>query len=134
MQTIDFVKKSTADTFVEIERKSSEKRLPYTEIKTLVKTARELVSVLSSSLTVDQRKDHSDFFKESTEKLKKIEKDIQIALANSLEKKDYKAHFALSNTYKDIVGLKNQLYVPVDLKRLGENIKRLGGRGTVNLV
>ncbi|MGM0968690.1 MAG: hypothetical protein ACQEWR_08940 [Bacillota bacterium] len=134
MQTIDFVKKSTADTFVEIERKSSEKRLPYTEIKTLVKTARELVSVLSSSLTVDQRKDHSDFFKESTEKLKKIEKDLQIALANSLEKKDYKAHFALSNTYKDIVGLKNQLYVPVDLKRLGENIKRLGGRGTVNLV
>lgn len=134
MQTIDFVKKSTADTFVEIERKSSEKRLPYTEIKTLVKTARELVSVLSSSLTVDQRKDHSDFFKESTEKLKKIEKYLQIALANSLEKKDYKAHFALSNTYKDIVGLKNQLYVPVDLKRLGENIKRLGGRGTVNLV
>ncbi|MBU8607786.1 hypothetical protein [Bacillus pumilus] len=134
MQTIDFVKKSTTNTFVEIESKSSEKRLPYTEIKTLVKTARELVSVLSSSLTVDQRKDHSDFFKESTEKLKKIEKDLQIALANSLEKKDYKAHFALSNTYKDIVGLKNQLYVPVDLKRLGENIKRLGGRGTVNLV
>ncbi|MCY7679862.1 hypothetical protein MH122_13750 [Bacillus pumilus] len=134
MKTIDFVKKSTIDTFIEIERKSNEKRLPYTEIKTLVKTARELVSVLSSSLTVDQRKDHLYFFKESTEKLKKIENDLQIALANSLEKKDYKAHFALSNTYKDIVGLKNQLYVPVDLKRLGENIKRLGGRGTVNLV
>ncbi|PCK17657.1 hypothetical protein CEY02_19670 [Bacillus pumilus] len=134
MKTIDFVKKSTIDTFIEIERKSNEKRLSYTEIKTLVKTARELVSVLSSSLTVDQRKDHSDFFKESTEKLKKIENDLQIALTNSLEKKDYKAHFALSNTYKDIVGLKNQLYVPVDLKCLGENIKRLGGRGTVNLV
>lgn len=134
MQTIDFVKKSTTNTFVEIESKSSEKRLPYTEIKTLVKTARELVSILSSSLTVEQRMDHSDFFKESTEKLKAIESDLQIALTNSLEKKDYKAHFSLSNTYKDVVGLKKQMYVPIDVKQLGEEIKRLGGYGTVNLV
>lgn len=66
MQTIDFVKKSTTDTIIEIEKKIKENRTHYTEIKILVKTAKEFVSVLSPSLTFEQRMDHSNFFNEST--------------------------------------------------------------------
>ncbi|APJ11038.1 MULTISPECIES: hypothetical protein [Bacillus] len=116
MQTVDFVKKSTADTIIEIEKKFKEKKLPYAEIKTLVKAAKELISVLSPSLTFEQRMEHSDFFNASTEKLKKVEKYLQSSIVESLSQKDYKAHFALSNTYKDIAELKKQLYVPMVFK------------------
>ncbi|WP_144468681.1 hypothetical protein [Bacillus pumilus] len=122
MQTVDFVKKSTADTIIEIEKKFKEKKLPYAEIKTLVKAAKELVSVLNPSLTFEKRMEHSDFFNASTEKLKKIEQDLQNSITDSLSRKDYKAHFSLSNTYKDIAELKKQLYVPVVFFGTNSNI------------
>lgn len=120
MQTIDFVKKSTTDTFVEIEKKIKENRTHYTEIKILVKAAKELISVLSPSVTFEQRMEHSDFFNATTNKLKKVEKDLQNSIAESLSQKDYKAHFSLINTYKDIADLKKQLYVPMVFKGFGE--------------
>ncbi|MCP9283635.1 hypothetical protein [Bacillus safensis] len=126
MKTIEFVKKSIADTILEIEHKFNEKKLPYVEVKTLVKSAKEFASVLNPSLNVEQRMKHSDFLNATLEKLCKIEIDLQISIANSLSKKDYKAHFALSNTYKDVVELKKQLYVPI--------VFETGGWSKCNLV
>lgn len=94
--------------------------MPYAEIKTLVKATKELISVLSPSLTFEQRMEHSDFFNATTNKLKKVEKDLQNSIAESLSQKDYKAHFSLTNTYKDIADLKKQLYVPMVFKGFGE--------------